>query len=166
VTRLELAALAAALLLTGLLTACAGAEAERLTPAADTIALRARIDHGAWQRRLSLKLDKTKLISFTLCAVWDAPVTQRFRCAAPDGTRLPAGATMRLEQSPIGKALTRPDSPGWGMLATSSTASLGAVLSNTVTGDVLGTFRYRVTLRDTAGKVLLSSNLFPIDWHR
>jgi hypothetical protein len=166
VTRLELAALAAALLLTGLLTACAGADAERSTPAADTIALRARIDHGAWQRGLSLKLDKTKLISFTLCAVWDAPVAQRFRCAAPDGARLPAGTTMRLEQSPVGKALTRPDSPGWGMLATSSTASLGAVLSNTVTGDVLGTFRYRVTLRDTAGKVLLSSNLFPIDWHR
>ena len=164
-TRLELAALAAALVLTGLLTACAGAEAERSTPA-DSIALRARIDHGAWQRGLSLKLVKTKLVSFTLCAVWDPPVAQRFRCAAPDGARLPAGTTMRLEQSPIGKALARPDSPGWGMLATSATASLGAVLSNTVTGDVLGRFRYRVTLRDTAGKVLLSSNLFPIDWHR
>ena len=165
-TRLELAAFAAALVLTGLVTACASADAERAASAGDTIVLRARIDHGVWQRGLSLKLVKSKLISFTLCAVWDSPVAQRFRCAAPDDARLPAGTTMRLEQSPVGKAVKRPESPGWGMLATSSTASLGAVLSNTVTGDVLGRFRYRVTLRDTAGNVLLSSNLFPIDWHR
>lgn len=73
---------------------------------------------------------------------------------------------MRLEQHPVGRALKRADSPGWGMLAASSTASLGAVLSNTVTGDVLGRFRYRVTLRDTAGKVLVRSNVLPVDWHR
>jgi hypothetical protein len=124
------------------------------------------IDHGAWQHRLSLKLVKTRLITFSLCAVWDLPAATDFTCAASRGARLPAGTTMRLEQHPVGRALKRADSPGWGMLATSSTPSVGAVLSNTVTGDVLGRFRYRVTLRDSAGKVLLGSNVFPIDWHR
>jgi hypothetical protein len=166
VTRLGLAALAAALLSTGIVSACASADAERAAPAADSIALRARVDHGAWQRGLSLKLVKTKLISFSFCAIWDAPKSQRFNCAGPRGARLPAGTTMRLEQSPVGRALKRADSPGWGMLAASWTASLGAVLSNTVTGDVLGRFRYRVTLRDPAGKVLVRSNVLPIDWHR
>jgi hypothetical protein len=166
VTKLGFMGLAAALVFTGLLTACASADSDRPAHAADTIALRARIDHGAWQRGLSLRLVETKLISYTFCAVWDAPVSQSFRCVAPRGARLPAGTTMRLEQSPVGQAVERADSPGWGMLASSSSASLGAVLSNTVTGDVLGTFRYRVTLRNADGKVLLTSNVFPIDWHR
>jgi invasion protein IalB len=166
VTRLGLAALAAALVSTGVVSACASADAERAAPAADSIALRARIDHGAWQHQLSLKLVKTKLITFSLCAVWDAPAASEFKCAAPHGARLPAGTTMRLEQHPVGRALKRAESPGWGMLAASSTATVGAALSNTVTGDVTGTFRYRVTLRDSAGKVLLRSNVFPIDWHR
>jgi len=166
VTRLGLATLAAALVSTGVVSACASAEAERAAPAADSITLRARIDHQAWQRGLSVKLVKTKLITFSLCAVWDAPSRHAFTCAAPHGSALPAGATMRLEQHPVARALKRADSPGWGMLAASSTPEIGAVLSNTVTGDVTGTFRYRVTLRDPAGKVLLSSNVLPIHWHR
>jgi hypothetical protein len=144
----------------------ADASAQTLAPAADTIVLRARIHEGAWQKKLSLKLVKTKLISFTVCAVWDKPASQRFTCAAPRGARLPAGTSMRLEQRPVARALKRADSPGWGMLASSSTASLGAVLSNTLTGDVLGRFRYRVTLRNAAGKVLLKSNVFIVVWHR
>lgn len=164
--RLVLAAVVAALASTGVVSACASADAERAAPAADSIALRARIDHGAWQHRLSLKLVKTKLITFSLCGVWDAPSGSAFTCATPHGARLPAGTTMRLEQHPVGRALKRADSPGWGMLAASSTASLGAVLSNTVTGDVLGRFRYRVTLRDTAGRVLARSNVLAVDWHR
>lgn len=166
-SRLGLATLAAAALVsTGVVGACASAEAERATSAADSIALRARIDHHAWQRGLSLKLVKTRLITFTLCAVWDAPSAQAFTCAAPHGSLLPAGTTMRLEQHPVARAMKRADSPGWGMLADSATPEIGAVLSNTVTGDVTGTFRYRVTLRDPAGKVLLSSNVLPIRWHR
>jgi hypothetical protein len=165
VTRLGLAALAAALVSTGAVSACASADADRAS-AVDSIALRARVDHGAWQHRLSLKLVKTKLITFSLCAVWDAPSGSAFECAAAHGAPLPAGTTMRLEQHPVGRALKRADSPGWGMLAASSTATVGAALSNTVTGDVTGTFRYRVTLRDRAGKVLLRSNVFPIEWHR
>ena len=165
-TRVALPALVAGLVVTCLFSACASADAERAAPAANTITLRARIDHGAWQRGLSLKLVKTKLASFSVCAVLDAPVSQRFTCLAPHGTRLPAGTTMRLEQSPVKQALRRVDSPGWGMLATSQTAVVAAVLSNTVTGDVLGRFRYRVTLRDAAGKVLLRSNPITVVWHR
>jgi hypothetical protein len=164
VSRLGLAAVAIALVLTGLVSACASAGAER-TATADSIVLRARVDHRAWQRSLSLKLVKTKLITFSLCAVRDAPARNAFECAA-HGARLAAGTTLRLEQHPVGRALERADSPGWGMLAASSTATVGAALSNTVTGDVIGTFRYRVTLRDSAGKVLRSSNVLPIDWHR
>jgi hypothetical protein len=52
------------------------------------------------------------------------------------------------------------------MLATSSTPVVAAVLSNTVSGDVLGRFRYRVTLRSAAGKVLMRSNVLPVVWHR
>ena len=165
-TRLAVAAIAAALLSTGFVSACASADADRAVPPADSIVLRGRIDHGAWQHGLSLKLVKTRLIAFSLCAVWNAPAGSTFECAAPQGSRLPAGTTMRLEQHPVASALKRADSPGWGMLATSSTASVGAVLSNTVTGDVLGRFRYRVTLRDSAGKVILGSNVFPVAWHR
>jgi hypothetical protein len=164
VTRLGLAAVATALVTTGLVSACASAGAER-TAAADSIVLRARIDHRPWQHQLSLELVKTKLITFSLCAVRGAPSNSTFECAA-HGARLPAGTTLRLEQHPVGRALERADSVGWGMLAASSTATVGAALSNTVTGDVIGTFRYRVTLRDSAGRVLRSSNVLPIDWHR
>lgn len=167
VIRLGPAVLAAALVFTGVVSACASADREGAHPAADSIALRARVDHGAWQHGLSLKLVKTKLITFSLCAVWRAPSTDHFKCAvSARGADLPAGKTMRLEQSPLGQALKRADSPGWGMLAASSTGSVGAALSNTVTGDVTGRFRYRVTLRDNAGKVLARSNVLPIDWHR
>jgi hypothetical protein len=74
--------------------------------------------------------------------------------------------TLRLEQNPVGKALTRDDSPCRGMVGISSTARLGAVLSNTVTGDKFGIFRYRVTLRDDSGKVLATSNRISVRWHR
>lgn len=166
-TRFGFAALAAACASILVVSACASADAEPAAPIADgSIALRARIDHGAWQHRLSLKLVKTKLITFSLCAVWSAPSGSEFRCEGPHGAQLPRATTMRLEQHPVGQALKRADSPGWGMLATSSTARVAAALSNTVTGDVIGRFRYRVTLRDPAGKVLLRSNVFSIDWHR
>jgi hypothetical protein len=73
---------------------------------------------------------------------------------------------MRLEQRPVARALKRADGPGWGMLASSSTASLGAVVSNTLTGNVLGRFRYRVTVRNAAGQVIQTSHVFIVAWHR
>jgi hypothetical protein len=164
--RATIAVLASALALAGVGVLAAGTSAQPSASSADTITLRARIHQGAWQKQLSLRLVKTKLISFTVCAVWDAPASQWFACAPPRGVHLPTGTTLRLEQSPVARALKRADSPGWGMLATSSTAALGAVLSNTVTGDVLGRFRYRVTLRNAAGKVLRTSKMFIVVWHR
>ena len=45
---------------------------------------------------------------------------------------------MRLEQKPVAKALRRADSPGWGMVGTSSDAGLGAVLSQLVSWQPAG----------------------------
>jgi hypothetical protein len=133
--------------------------------AGDSITLRARIHQGAWQRSLSIKFQRYQLKPFSLCAVFDAKST-RFSCADGAGTSLPKGTTLRLEQSPVGKALKRSDSPGWGMLAQGVEPSLGAVLSNTETGNKIEVVRYRVTLRDAKGKVLVTSNIFRVNWHK
>jgi hypothetical protein len=147
--------------------ACGGSaahDAVSRTSTGGTITLRARAHRGPWRNALSLKLVKTSLTEFSLCAVRNVKASESFECRARG--RLPVDTTLRLEQDPTGRGIKRADSPGWGMLAASSTASIGAVLSNTVTGDVTGRFRYRVTLRDKAGKVLVRSNVLPIDWHR
>jgi hypothetical protein len=131
---------------------------------ADTIALQGRVHRGPWQPTLSLTLVKTSLTAFSLCAIWNKPAVETFNCGhrAP----LPAGTALRLEQSPAGHGLKRADSPGWGMLASSEESVLEAALSNTVSGNRLGTVHYRVTLRDASGKILARSNLFTVTWHR
>jgi hypothetical protein len=58
----------------------------------------------------------------------------------------------------------RADSPVWGMLGSSPDGALGAALSNLVAGNHRGTFHYRVTLRDRAGKILATSNAFTVVW--
>ena len=73
---------------------------------------------------------------------------------------------MRLEQSPLAKALRRADSPGWGMLGLTSSTRVGVVVSNVVTGNRYGTYRYRVTLRAGSGQVLGTSNVVTVTWHR
>jgi hypothetical protein len=80
--------------------------------------------------------------------------------------KLPPGQTLRLEQRPIGPAVTNPDSPGWGTVATSEDASLSAVLSNFVTGNTPGTITYRTTLRDSAGQILARSNPVAVTWRK
>jgi hypothetical protein len=146
--------------------ACGAAQGDVSTIASGhTITLRARIQRGPWQRTLSLKLVKTSLSEFSLCAVWDKPPPRSFDCSSPAARRLPAHTSLRLEQSPIASALRRDDSPGWGMLARSEEATLGAALSNTVSGDRPGIVRYRVTLRDASGKILVRSNVFTVTWH-
>jgi hypothetical protein len=165
--RAALAALTVSVALVGLLAAGASGSGRQPSVAlADTITVRARLHDGLWQKSLSLKLVKTRLIGFTLCAVWDKPATQKFSCKAGSGAQLPAGTHMRLEQSPIFRAVRRSDSPGWGMLGRSDDAFLGAGLSNTVSGDKFGTVKYRVTLRDSSEKVLLTSNIFTVVWRR
>ena len=132
--------------------------------AAGAITLRAQFHQGPWKRSLSLKLVKLKLTDFTLCAIWNWSSSDKFDCDAAAKQKLPEGTSLRLEQSPIAKAIRSADSPGWGMLGASPNAGLGAVLSNLVTGNRRGTFRYRVTLRDKANKILVTSNTFTAVW--
>lgn len=137
------------------------------TVAAAKITLRGALrDSGPWRRYLALKLVKGPTpISFHVCAVW-SQTTPKQPCQAVPGSKLPGGATMRLEQRPIGPALKRADSPGWGLVATSNGAVLEAVLSNHVSGNRLGTVTYRVTLRSVSGRVFATSNTFKVVWHR
>jgi hypothetical protein len=128
------------------------------------ITLRAHYHQGAWKRSLSIKLVKLKLTDFTICAIWNWTPADAFDCRLASKGALPAGTSLRLEQSPIAKAVRRADSPGWGLLGTSPDAALGAVVSNLVTGNKRGTFHYRVTLRDKANKVLVTSNTFTVVW--
>jgi hypothetical protein len=130
------------------------------------ITLRLRYHGGPWKKALYVKLVRNQLYSFSVCAIrnWQPPA-EPFECNTA-GEPLPAETGMRLEQNPIARALRRSDSPGWGMLGTSETARLGAVLSNTVTGDRFGIFRYRVTLRDGSGRLLARSNTVSVNWHR
>jgi hypothetical protein len=136
----------------------------RTTAATGAITLRAHFHQGAWKRSLSIKLVKLKLTDFTLCAIWNWSPTDAFDCRLASKGALPAGTSLRLEQSPIGKAVRRADSPGWGMLGASPDAALGAVVSNLLTGNKRGTFHYRVTLRDKANKILVTSNTFTVVW--
>lgn len=133
-----------------------------------TITVRARLGRGVWKKALSLRLNKDKLITFAVCGLWDQPATIAFtpKCVAASGDKLPNGTFLRLEQNPIKKALRRADSPGWGLLAMTDHSEIEAVLSNTITGNVYGTFHYRVTLRNVSGQVLATSNSLTVYWHR
>ena len=149
----------------------AGAPAGAQHAAADppgTITVRARTGRGVWRKSLSLKLNKDRLVTFEVCGLWNQPPSVLFtaKCTAPAGTKLPNGTLLRLEQNPIRKALRRADSPGWGLLAMTDHSEIEAVLSNTLTGNVYGTFHYRVTLRNPSGQVLATSNALTLYWHR
>ncbi len=133
--------------------------------ATGTITLRARYHGGLWQKSLYLKLVKLRLTDFSLCAIWNRPAGETFDCGPASKRQLPDGTSLRLEQSPIARAIHRADSPGWGMLGSSPDAALGAVLSNLVSGNREGTFRYRVTLRDSTNQLLVASNTLTVVWH-
>jgi hypothetical protein len=121
---------------------------------------------GPWKRSLSLKLTAGGTpVAFFVCAVWGR-AQPADPCTAAPGDALPAGATMRLEQQPVGPAIERPDSPGWGLVGTSEEAALDIPLSSFVSGNRPGTVTYRVTLRNAAGRVLSESNTTTITWHR
>jgi hypothetical protein len=130
-----------------------------------TITLRAKYHGGLWQKSLYLKLVKVRLTDFSLCAIWTRPAGETFDCELASKRQLPEGTILRLEQSPVAKAVKRPESPGWGMLGASPDAALGAVLSNLVSGTRVGTFKYRVTLRDRSNQVLVASNTLSVVWH-
>lgn len=132
---------------------------------AGTVTLRMRYRLGPWKQSLYLKLNKLKLSTFSVCGIRNWQSTEKFGCDV-SGSRLPEQMSMRIEQSPIAKALRRDDTPGWGMLGFSQTARIGAAVSNVLTGDKYGTYRYRVTLRDSAGKIVATSNIVKVTWHR
>jgi hypothetical protein len=136
-----------------------------LDVAAGKITLRARLQQGPWKQSLSLKLVKVNLTNFSVCAIWDYPAGAKFDCAVASHKRLPGGDSLRLEQSPVARAARRAGSPGWGMLGTSGTSALGSVLSNLVSGNRPGTFRYRVTLRNPTGHIVATSNVLTVVWH-
>jgi hypothetical protein len=132
---------------------------------ADHITTRLRYKNGPWVTKLSLKLNKYRLNAFRVCGVFNWPAGRRFTCLGA-GSQLPRGTTVRLEQSPIEEAMKRADSPGWGMVGLAATPLVKVVLSNTETGNHTGTFYYRVSLRDVAGKILLTSNKVKLVWHK
>lgn len=125
--------------------------------------MRVRYKNGPWVTRLALKLKRYQLMEFKLCAVWDWPTVRRFTCLGA-GTSLPARTTARMEQSPIGQALKRDDSPGWGMVGLSTDPVIKTPLSNTTTGNKYGAYYYRVTLRNLQGAVLVTSNKVAVVW--
>jgi hypothetical protein len=129
------------------------------------ITVRVRYKNGPWSTRLSVKLHRYLLNEFRVCGVWNWPATRRFTCLGA-GEKLPSRTLLRMEQNPIGKAMRRADSPGWGLLGISSDPVIKTPLSNAVTNNVLGTFYYRATLRDFQGHVLLTSNKVSFTWHR
>jgi len=137
----------------------------RHAAAADHITTRLRYKNGPWVTKLSLKLNKYKLNPFRVCGVFNWPAARRFTCLGA-GSPLPRGTSVRIEQTPIEEAMKRPDSPGWGMVGLATTPLVKVVLSNTETGNHTGTFYYRVTLRDVAGKILLTSNKVKLVWHK
>lgn len=146
-------------------TAARTATAAAAEPAETITVLGSRQNTGPFERSLSLKLVKGfHPVTFYVCAAWGEE-TAPPGCKAARGTRLPAGARMRLEQRPPGPAITYPDSPGWGTVGTSETAELSAPLSNGVTGNRLGKVTFRATLRDQSGDVLATSNAFTVTWH-
>jgi hypothetical protein len=127
--------------------------------AATKIVLLGRQGHsGAWRNSLRLKLVRTDIVNFSVCAVWDQPLRAP-TCRAAAGKKLPAYTLMRLEQR-------RPSSARWRRVALSTEPALGAVLSNTVSGNRPGTVLYRVTLRSPTGHIRATSNTFRIVWHK
>jgi hypothetical protein len=147
----------------GPFAAPAGARAAHQDDSKLTLRVRTRL--GPWKKSLYLKLIKTRLSSFSVCGIRNWNGTERFDCEAAAG-RLPSGNFLRIEQSPIAKALRRPDSPGWGMLGLTSNTRVGVVVSNNLTGNKYGTYRYRVTLRAGSGQILATSNVVSVTWHK
>ena len=88
-------------------------------------------------------------------------------CVATSAGTLPAGATLRIEQLPRGPGVEQPDTPGWGLVATSDQPTFELSLSDFVsTNNKPGKVTYRATLRDRAGHLLGTSNPVTVTWHR
>jgi hypothetical protein len=127
------------------------------TGAAAKIMLRGRQGiAGPWRSYLWLKLVRTDIVSFSVCALWDQRLLAP-ACRSTRGKTLPQGTIMRLEQR---------RTAGWKRVALSPEAALEAVLSNAVSGNRLGVVSYRVTLRNPTGHIRATSNTFKVFWHK
>jgi len=160
-----LAAACAAALLGVLVPAAGGGTRHARAATADTVLLRGRLPGRAWTTSLYLKLVKTNLRSFFLCAIWNHQPGTSYDCAGASDNPLPPGYTLRMEQTPVGPARKQKDSPAWGLIGMSTDGSVGTPVSNTLAGNHTGVVRYRTTLRDSSGQVLATSNLFVANWH-
>ncbi len=130
------------------------------TGTAESIVLRGRQGViGPWKRSLRLKLVRAQLENFSVCGVWNRATAPPPVCRAAAGDRLPEGTILRLDQR-------LPKSAAWRRVGTSTEAALGAVLSNDVSRNRLGVVAYRVTLRSESGRILGTSNLFKVVWHK
>jgi hypothetical protein len=125
------------------------------------IVLRGRVGlAGPWRRYLWLKLRRVDITTFSVCAIWNRSSPPPPNCHGAPGDRLPQGTVLRLEQRRL-----RPASRPWTTVGISRDAALSAVLSNTVSGNRLGTVTYRVTLRSPEGRIFRTSNAFNVFWH-
>jgi len=131
---------------------------------ADSIQIWVKTRGGPWTKRLSLKLVRAKLSVFYVCATFNTALARRDRCESTTLLDQP-GTLLKIEQSPIKKAQRRPESPGWGLVGAGNEKLVQAELSNLVTGDSFGTFRYRAALRAPDGKPMAVSRAVPVIWH-
>ena len=122
---------------------------------------------GPWSRTLSRPLGKAGVpVQFYLCGVRGVANPNR-PCSAASPAKLPAGATIRIEQQPAGPGAVRPDTPGWGLVGTAELPTFELSLSDFVsTNNKPGTVTYRATLRDQDGAILATSNTVTVTWHR
>lgn len=136
------------------------------TAATSKITLRGgKTNTGPWVRSLSLEHGPDGVpTGFFVCAAWDAARAPA-ACDAAPGAELPSETILRLEQRPAGSALTKPDSPGWGVVGTSEQAELHVPLSDFVSGLDVRKATYRVTLRSIdGGPALSTSDVFTVTW--
>jgi hypothetical protein len=146
----------------------AGETTTETTAGASKITLRGASENaGPWVRSLSLEHGEDGVpVGFYVCAAWDAARAPE-ACDAAPGAKLPPETILRLEQRPVGSALTKPDSPGWGVVGTSENAELHVPLSDFVSGVDVGKATYRVTLRSIdGGPALATSDVFTVTWAR
>jgi hypothetical protein len=167
VLRVPLLALIAALALAAGTAYASSRPATATAPAArtaDNVQIWVKTRGGPWTKQLSLKLRKTKLSVFYVCATYNTGLAPRAACESTTSLDRP-GTLLKIEQSPIQKAQKRPESPGWGLVGAGDKKLVQAELSNLVTGDNFGTFRYRATLRSLDGKQIAASKAVPVVWH-
>jgi hypothetical protein len=123
-------------------------------------------DLGPWSRRISIRLGRAGVpVQFFVCAVRSKQPPAK-PCAIQSAEKLPAGATLRLEQQPAGPGAKRADSPGWGLVGTGEEGFMKVVLSDFVSAaNKPGLVTYRVTERDPSGHILATSNHVVVNWH-